>query len=509
MKKKNILQFALITSMLTLFLTSCHNDTTEALKSGEYIDSTKKQKNNLNEKWIDGKAYYVGLGFDSDQEEVKTIPFNLNSSTIFTSNPNSGVRTTYQKVTSEEELKRYFSTNITINSSTGIKNIFSADSNFELSIKNQFNFDGKHMNVLVKLEYAMEEKSLPAPFLSNDAKSILDTDPYEFNRRYGDSYVKKNIQGGVAYYWYIYDLTKIENKTEIQVERSISASLGSIFNAQAGVNATIDDHRITSQSSEIVDHYSNAIGFDSKNITDVKTFTEEKTRFREYIINNPDNRGTLSLSTEPYTTILRNYVFATPIINSIVVEGDFKDTISIYGKNFTTNCEVEIRDSQNRLITIYEPSQLEYPNDEKIQFIITNTTALSSFNSKGLRFNVKNIALDKTSTYGNNHITYRSKLIPYVNNTGSGCNDKKCIWITGNSFEKYNSYVVLHDPYNWSVLSVYKWNEIDFKHQGYITLRLKSERDVSLFQRGFRIVVVNEFSGSWSKYHENNITYRW
>ena len=81
------------------------------------------------------------------------------------------------------------------------------------------------MNVLVKLEYAMEEKSLPAPFLSNDAKSILDTDPYEFNRRYGDSYVKKNIQGGVAYYWYIYDLTKIENKTEIQVERSISASL--------------------------------------------------------------------------------------------------------------------------------------------------------------------------------------------------------------------------------------------------------------------------------------------
>lgn len=107
---------------------------------------------------------------------------------------------------------------------------------------------------------------------------------------------------------------------------------------------------------------------------------------------------------------------------------------------------------------------------------------------------------------------FEYKIAPYITNSGAGCDDGNCIWITGHQFNNINNniHVDIREPDTWEVLNSYAPNEITNQNDGTIgtiALRLKSDREKNLFKtKGLRVFVINSNNGTWSTYGNTNIT---
>lgn len=99
--------------------------------------------------------------------------------------------------------------------------------------------------------------------------------------------------------------------------------------------------------------------------------------------------------------------------------------------------------------------------------------------------------------------------VPIITNTGSGCDDNKCIWITGKFNTNNSNRVELRKSTgNREIVGIYYTGEFDMNNNGTsITLRLKSNNEINLFfNEGLRVFVVDEYNFNWSVYGNNNVT---
>lgn len=194
---------------------------------------------------------------------------------------------------------------------------------------------------------------------------------------------------------------------------------------------------------------------------------------------------------------------------------DDKKCIWITGVLFENNeTYVEIRHPEGdwRILNTYSPNELTLShnqNNDGISFRLKTQEEIDLFSTKGLRIFVVNRKLGTFTNYGNNNITYRSTLQPQITNAGSGCDDKNCIWITGDSFEGNFCRVELRDPYTYNIVGTYYPYEIQNTNNNLISLRLKTQNEINIFTNsGLRVFVVNELNGKWSNYGNSIITYK-
>jgi len=181
-----------------------------------------------------------------------------------------------------------------------------------------------------------------------------------------------------------------------------------------------------------------------------------------------------------------------------------------FNRNFSTRVELRKAYGNREIVGIYRAGEFDFNNNESITLRLKSDNELNEFRNNGLRVYVINEYLGTWSSYADNRVSYgESPPIPIITNSGSGCDDKKCIWIESKNYEISDSMrVEIRNGSTWEIISRYRGNDLNYTNFG-ITLRLKTNNEVNIFQNnGLRIFLVNERYGTFSSYGGNHISRR-
>lgn len=280
---------------------------------GEIDDIEKQSKveviKELNSTIIGGERRLASYGYEPSTDTPKDIAFQINNNSIIKTEPRNPVTSIqFSLIETKEDLEKEFTSKISVNAGGTIKKILKLDASFDQNVTSKLVLDSDHLHVIVRIKFASERAVLNGGNipLTDNANNLLNNDFNEFIRQYGSFFVRDNTLGGESYYVYTHKFSKSDQFSRKEIKASVSADLAKIFNISGNVDVTEIQKLISQSTFENSFQISNVIGYSPRTIKSLEDFENEKQRFANYIITNPDKTTSIDLILESYAEVVDN-----------------------------------------------------------------------------------------------------------------------------------------------------------------------------------------------------------
>ncbi len=258
---------------------SCKQDDMEDLQLQEELSATKYTFEGPN-----NKRYEAGFGYTPATDQVYRPAFEdvrIKEDYNFSQ---AAVKASIEVIKTEEDIESYVRKTIKKSGSfLGVIKFSKTVSDLKKIIRTKSN----RVNVIARVEYNDFRSSVvnPTGLDYNDrAKDLLDNNDFAgFFRRYGTSFVNKQVFGGEIYYVYSYESKLINEQTKSKYNRMVSGKLQRIFKLPRTYGFSKADEVILSNTKEILKSATNIGGFAPKFVRNVNEFNAEIRRSRNYL----------------------------------------------------------------------------------------------------------------------------------------------------------------------------------------------------------------------------------